>query len=291
MVLSRTRGSSGLPCAQADLGHVERIVTASGTSFAKGMRILPPARRQAMYAVYAFCREVDDIADGDAGVADPAAALMAWHRRIDDLYAGRTSDALDRVLVVAIHRYQLQAQDFHDVIDGMAMDCGEPIVAPDEKTLDQYCDRVASAVGRLSICVFGDSSADARDVAWHLGRALQLTNILRDIAEDAERGRLYLPAELLTRFNVPRDPQEALYAHGLDDVGHILAARAQDHFREAKAAMRRCGGAAMRPARMMAASYAPILSALLKRGWKTPDVAPHVNASLRKLRTLAAYVK
>ncbi len=291
MVFSRMRASSGLPCAQADLDHVERIVTASGTSFARGMRILPTDRRQAMFAVYAFCRQVDDIADGDAGVADPMAALQDWHRRIDKLYEGVASDALDRILIVAIHRYQLQAKDFHDVIDGMAMDCGAPIVAPDEATLDLYCDRVASAVGRLSVCVFGDSSDNARRVAYHLGRALQLTNILRDIAEDAGRGRLYLPAELLTRFDVPKDPQEALYAHGLDNVARILAARAKDHFREARNAMRLCNSAAMRPARMMAASYAPILSALEKRGWKTPDVAPKVCKPWRKLRTLAAYVK
>lgn len=291
MVFSRARASSGLPCAQADLDHVERIVTASGTSFARGMKVLPAARRQAMFAIYAFCREVDDIADGDAGVADPLQALQEWHERVDRLYQGETHDALDRVLVATIFRFSLRAEDFHAIIDGMAMDCGTPIVAPDEKTLDLYCDRVASAVGRLSVRAFGDSSQAADTVSKHLGRALQLTNILRDIAEDSGRDRLYLPAELLGRFDVPTDPKEALYAHGLDGVARILAQRAHDHFREAQRAMKNCNQTAMRPARMMAASYEPVLTALEKRGWNNPEIAPKVSKGWRAVRTLAAYVK
>ncbi|EHH68287.1 presqualene diphosphate synthase HpnD [Gluconobacter morbifer] len=291
MVFSRMRASSSLPCAQADLDHVEQIVTASGTSFGRGMRVLPPARRQAMFAIYAFCREVDDIADGDASVADPMAALNDWHARIDRLYGGEAHNALDRVLIAAIHRFDLRAEDFHAIIDGMAMDCGTPIVAPDEKTLDQYCDRVASAVGRLSVRAFGESSKAADSVALHLGRALQLTNILRDISEDAERGRLYLPADLLERFNVPTRPQEALYAHGLDGVAHILANRAHDHFRAARQAMKECNSRAMRPARMMAASYEPVLDALEKRGWKNTDLPPKISRPWRAVRALAAYVR
>jgi len=291
MVFSRARASSGLPCAQADLDHVEQIVTASGTSFARGMKVLPTARRQAMFAIYAFCREVDDIADGDAGVEDPSQALQEWHDRIDRLYKGETQDALDRVLVATIFRFDLRAADFHAIIDGMAMDCGAPIVAPDEKTLDLYCDRVASAVGRLSVRAFGDASPAADLVSKHLGRALQLTNILRDITEDAERSRLYLPSELLERFNVPSDPKEAIYAHGLDGVAHILARRAHDHFRDARRAMKDCNHTAMRPARMMAASYEPVLNALEKRGWKNPEIATKVSKGWRAVRALAAYVK
>lgn len=263
--------SQGLPCSQFDLDQVEGIVTRSGTSFGRGMRILPLPRRQGMFAVYAFCREVDDIADGDAGVEDPLKALGAWRDRIHDVFSGVTRNALDRVLLVTITRFALKAKDFLDVIDGMAMDCGAPLVAPDEKTLDLYCDRVASAVGRLSTAVFGDVSPPAERVAYHLGRALQLTNILRDLGEDSARGRLYLPAEMLERFNVPADPVEALYAHGLDPLCRVMARRAQDHFREARKAMALCGRTAMRPARMMAASYHPVLEALERRGWTNPE--------------------
>lgn len=291
MVFGGLCAAPGLPCARVDLDHVAAVVTRSGTSFGRGMKILPTPRRQGMFAVYAFCREVDDIADGDAGVENPAEALKTWHERINYLFEGETRNALDRVLVATITKFALKAQDFHDVIDGMIMDCGAPIVAPDEKTFDLYCDRVASAVGRLSVCVFGDTSKNARVVAQHLGRALQITNILRDLHEDAQRGRLYLPSELLERFNVPANPTEALYAHGLHPVCHVLAYRAKDHFRNAQRAMRDCDSRAMRPARMMAASYLPILSALLKRGWKNPEQPLKVSKAWRATRAFAAYVK
>lgn len=256
-----------LGCDPADLAWVESTVKQAGTSFAAGMRILPPMRRYGMYAIYAFCRVVDDIADGSAPMPERKAALEAWHTRIAALYEGEAQDPLERVLLATIRFFSLRQADFDAVIDGMIMDAENTIVAPDEKTLDLYCDRVASAVGRLSVRIFGDSSDEADKVALHLGRALQLTNILRDIAEDAARGRLYLPSDLLNRFNVPLDPVKALSAPGLEDVARILAARAQDHFRKAFATMRNCQPKAMLPARIMGASYEAILVALRKRGW------------------------
>lgn len=280
-----------LGCSTADLDHVRTIVTRAGTSFAKGMKILPAERRYGMFAVYAFCREVDDIADGDVQVADCNSALQDWHARIERLYEGETRDALDRVLVATISRFGLRKQDFAAVIDGMAMDANGPVIAPDEATLDLYCDRVASAVGRLSVRVFGDSSSAADKVAFHLGRALQLTNILRDIQEDADKGRLYLPRELLVRYDVPLDPQEAVYARGLDPLARIMAVRAADHFREARHAMKQCDAVAMRPARIMAASYRPILTGLLRRGWQHPERPVKVSKPGRILRSLLAYYR
>lgn len=286
MVSARRKVPQGLLCAPSDLRHVEEIVTRSGTSFGKGMKILPPARRDGMFAIYAFCRVVDDIADGDAPVPDPAAALVAWKERIASLYEGKADDALDRVLLEAIRRFDLKQDDFIAIIDGMEMDCGAPIVAPDEATLDLYCDRVASAVGRLSVRVFGTPEAYGEKLAHHLGRALQLTNILRDVAEDAARGRLYLPVELLRRHSVPADPAEALYAQGLDGVCQILAGRAEDHFRQADGLMRQCPAATVRPARIMAASYRVTLAALRRRGWRNPE-APLRVCSVRKKVAMA----
>lgn len=283
--------SLGLVCMPADLSYVEEIVTRSGTSFGKGMRVLEPARRDAMFAVYAFCRQVDDIADGDTQDADPLAALQAWRRRIAAIYRGEErDDPLDRVLSAAIERFHLREEDFLAVIDGMAMDCGTPIVAPDEATLDLYCDRAASAVGRLSVRIFGTPQPAGDELAWHLGRALQLTNILRDISEDAARGRLYLPRDLLKRFSVPMDPKEAPYALGLDGLCHVLAARAQDHFRQAEKIMRRCPPASVRPARVMAAAYEVTLGALKRRGWRNPEAPLHVYGPWKKLRMLLALV-
>ncbi len=185
---------------------MEAIVRAAGTSFYRGMAVLPPDRRHAMYAIYAFCRIVDDIADEEAAFADKLPRLAAWRERIDALYRGETEDAVTRVLLLAIRQFDLRRQDFLDMIDGMQMDAEEVIVAPELAKLDLYCDRVAASVGRLSVRAFGDASVHADKVAHALGRALQLTNILRDVAEDAERDRLYLPAEYLAAEGVPADP-------------------------------------------------------------------------------------
>jgi phytoene synthase len=160
---------------------------------------------------------------------------------------------------------------------------GVPIVAPPLPVLDLYCDRVAAAVGRLSVRVFGDSSSPAQDVAYALGRALQLTNILRDVKEDAARGRLYLPHEYLAADSVPLDVAGALASPALRQVCAKVAKLAEKNFAEAESTMRLCDRRAMRPARLMAASYRPLLDILKKRNF---DVL-HDRLSLPKWRKAA----
>ena len=242
----------------------------AGTSFYRGMRLLPPDRRAAMYAIYAFCREVDDIVDNPGALADKLPQLDAWRRRIADLARNQTDGPVTRVLAAATAAYGLREADFLAVIDGMQMDAGTPLVAPDLATLDLYCDRVAAAVGRLSVRAFGDASPAAERVAHALGRALQLTNILRDVAEDAGLGRLYLPREWLEAAAVPPDPVAALTAPGLGLVCQQVAALAHAQFAEAAAAMAACNRRAMKPARLMGATYAAVLAALERRGWDRP---------------------
>ncbi len=268
--------ATSLNVAQADLDAVTAIVRAAGTSFYRGMRVLPPDRRNAMYAIYAFCRMVDDIADDEGPFAAKLPQLTAWRERIAALYRGESDGPVTRVLVAAVRCFDLRQDDFLAVIDGMQMDAETAIVAPDLATLDLYCDRVAAAVGRLSVRAFGDASSAADRVAYSLGRALQLTNILRDIQEDADRGRLYLPREWLQEASVPLDPAAALHAPGLASVCARVAALAHEHFRAAHQAMRQCDSKAMKPARMMGATYAAILSRLERRGWS----APHDRVSL-----------
>jgi squalene synthase HpnD len=264
----RIGASTPLGAAQADLDAVEVIVRSAGTSFYQGMRVLPPDRRHAMYAIYAFCRIVDDIADEDGAMEAKRLGLAAWRDRIAGLYQGRTDGPVTRVLAAAVARFALRAEDFIAVIDGMQTDTETVVVAPDMATLDLYCDRVASAVGRLSVRAFGDASPAADCVAHALGRALQLTNILRDIKEDAERGRIYLPAEYLRDAGVPADPTAVLTAPGLPAACERLAVLAHGYFQQAWAAMGRCDRVAMKPARLMAATYDAVLSALERRGWK-----------------------
>ncbi len=262
---------------------IRQSVESAGTSFYWAMRLLPPERRDAMYALYAFCREVDDIAD-DAGPPEgKKQALAAWRGEIDALYAGRPSHPIARALHPAVIGFGLRREDFHAVIDGMEMDAAEDIRAPDLATLDLYCARVASAVGHLSVHIFGDPGPDAHAVADALGRALQLTNILRDLDEDAARGRLYLPREILDRHGIRgAEPAEVLRHPALPAACRDLAAIAERHFAEAARAMARCSRRAMRPAATMAAFYRTMLDALLRSGWRDPSI----RVSLSKARKL-----
>jgi phytoene synthase len=260
-----------LGAAPADLEAVEALVRAAGTSFYQGMRILPPDRRAAMYAIYGFCRVVDDIADEDSPFDDKLPRLDEWRARISELYRGCAADPVSRVLLRAIAHFDLRMADFIAVIDGMQMDAERAIIAPDLAELDLYCDRVAGAVGRLSVRAFGDASPAADEVAHALGHALQLTNILRDLDEDAGRNRLYLPREWLLDAGVPLLPQAALASPNLPAVCDRMAAQAQAEFDRAAAAMARCDAKAMRPARLMGATYAALLRRMRRRGWADPS--------------------
>jgi presqualene diphosphate synthase len=244
-------------------------VMAAGTSFYMAMRLLPEPRREAMYAIYAFCREVDDIADEENPLPVKQSMLDEWRREIDRIYAGTSTLPLARVLAADAKTFDLRREDFLAIVDGMAMDAERDIRAPSMAELDLYCDRVASAVGRLSVRAFGDSSAAADRVAYHLGRALQLTNILRDLAEDAERGRLYLPRDLLVDVGIiTTEPEAVLHHPSLGNACDALATIADDHFAKARAAMKQCSRKAMKPARAMGAVYHAQLVMLRRRGWQ-----------------------
>jgi phytoene synthase len=251
--------------------QIEARVRAAGTSFYWGMRVLPPPRRAAMYAIYAFCREVDDIAD-DAPAEEKAPGLAEWRREIDRLYAGQPRHPIARALLAPVGAYKLDRRDFLAIIDGMEMDAQRDIRAPSLEELDLYCARVAGAVGRLSVRAFGADTDRALDVAEALGRALQLTNILRDLVEDAARGRLYLPRELLDKHGIAGDDPQAVLAHpNLPKVCEDIAAMARQNFAEAGRAMADCPRRAMRPAALMKAMYRAVLDALERRGWTALD--------------------
>ncbi len=263
--------------------HVHNVVEASGTSFLQGMRLLPEERREGMYAVYAFCREIDDVADEPAPVAEKMARLREWRREIERLYEGKPQTLTGRALLPIMREYRLEREDFLALIDGMEMDAIEDIRAPAMSRLELYCDRVAGAVGRLSIRIFGATEPQAKLVARHLGQALQLTNILRDLKEDAEHGRLYLPSELLDANNVKsREPFEVLKHPALPAICGEIAARARQNYRAAAGAMRRCARGPMRPARAMGGIYRAYLDLLERRGWTHLD-RPVRLSKLRKI--------
>jgi presqualene diphosphate synthase len=245
-----------------------------GSSFYAALRILPSAQRQAMYEVYAFCRAVDDIADDPGPRPQRMAALDRWRQDLDLLYGEGAITELTRGLATPVKRFALRLDDFLAVISGMQMDVAEDIRAPDWELLDLYCDRVASAVGRLSVRIFGIDEANGPELAHHLGRALQLTNILRDLDEDAAMGRLYLPKQALAAVGISsRDVAEVLNNPGLGQACSFVAERARRHFAAANAVTQRCPRASVRSPRLMASVYKAILDNLVERGWAAPRVS------------------
>jgi len=246
----------------------------AGSSFYAALRILPPAQRQAMYEVYAFCRAVDDIADDPGPRPERMAALARWRQDLDLLYSEGAVSELTRGLATPVNRFALRLEDFLAVISGMTMDVAEEIWAPDWELLDLYCDRVASAVGRLSVRIFGIDERNGPELAHHLGRALQLTNILRDLDEDAAMGRLYLPRQALAAAGISsRDIAHVLNSPALGQACSLVAQRARRHFAAANAVTQRCPRASVRSPRLMASVYKAILDNLVERGWASPRVS------------------
>jgi phytoene synthase len=243
----------------------------AGSSFYTAMRLMPKVEREAMFAIYMFCRLVDDIAD-DGTRARPAraAALAEWRRDLDALYAGQPAGQAG-FLQGPVQAFGLKQADFLDVIHGMEMDVAADIRAPDMPTLGLYCDRVAVAVGRLSTRVFGMEEAPGGELAHHLGRALQLTNILRDLDEDAAVGRLYLPRELLVQAGIESTEPDAVIGDSrVDGACRALAAQALDHFKAADRLLRsRPRGRLLAP-RLMGAVYRALLDRMLAEGWAPP---------------------
>lgn len=256
--------------AVAENEHDDAAARASGSSFYAAMRILPRHQREAMFEIYSFCRAVDDVADDPGDRAGRRERLQAWRADIDKLYAGSPPARL-RGLAEAIREFGLRREDFIAVIDGMEMDVVGDIRAPDMAMLDLYCDRVASAVGRLSVRVFGMNESDGLALAHELGRALQLSNILRDIDEDASIGRLYLPREALAEAAIAgNDPIAVISNPAIGKACEPVVARARAHFQAADAIMNRTPRAQIRAPRIMSEAYKSILAALEQRGFTPP---------------------
>jgi phytoene synthase len=193
-----------------------------------------------------------------------------------------------RALAPAIAHFDLARADFEEIVAGMEMDAAGPMIAPSVATLDLYCDRVASAVGRLCVRVFGESGPTGMAVAHHLGRALQLTNILRDVAEDAAIGRLYLPAELLAaRGVIVTSPRDVLrHPHICRVIGDV-GALATQAFADAEAALAQCNERAMRPAVVMMRVYRRTLERLRADGWRLRPPAKGLQRMVLRAEKLA----
>ena len=272
-------GGGSWPPAEAEQ-WVRTRVAASGSSFFWAMRMLPRTRRNAMFALYAVCRAVDDVADGPEGKSEKLRVLSAWREEIGHVFQGRPSHPATVALAPAIARFGLSQEDFLAVIAGMEMDVSGGMVAPSLEQLELYCARAAGAVGRLAAPIFGLPKREGQALARALGQALQLTNVLRDLVEDADRGRLYLPGELLARHGLAtRVPAEVVTEPAMARVCDDLAAWADQQYVAAERLLAACPAGARRPARVILAIYQRLLEKLKARGFAPHDIVRPVRVS------------
>ncbi|MFH5924161.1 squalene/phytoene synthase family protein [Roseomonas xinghualingensis] len=255
----------------SDAALVRARVTRAGSSFARGMASLRGERRRALHAVYAFCRAVDDIADGAAPEDEKRRFLGEWRAKLD-----RPDCALSRELARARARFDLPKSECLAMIDGMETDAAARLRIPDEAALDLYCRRVAGSVGALSVRIFGAPEAEAFGLA--LGRTLQLVNILRDIDEDAARDRVYIP---LSWLGPDASAEELLARPDLHEACHRLLTRAEEGFAAAEAALAGTDAKPLRPARVMMWAYRRLFDRLLARGFHPPRIRPRLSAGER----------
>jgi len=244
-----------------------RLTQQSGTSFYYAFRILPARKRPAIYALYSFCRVVDDCVDEPGGAGE--AGLQAWLDEVGRCYEGSPATELGRDLAAALFEFPIPRGCFEDIVAGCRMDLTRKRYAT-FADLRTYCERVASAVGLAAIEIFEYDDPRTRDYAVELGIALQLTNILRDVAVDAARGRIYLPLEDLARFGVTESDLLAAAGAGraspaLRELLAFEAARARGHYEEARARLPAADRKAMAPAEVMASLYEALLDEIVRR--------------------------
>lgn len=239
--------------------YCEEKAAKSGSSFYYSFLFLPPEKRRAITALYAFCREVDDVVDECSEPEIARTKLNWWRTEVAQLFHGTAQHPVTRALVPAIRQFRLPESHFLEIIDGMQMDLERDRYA-DFDELKVYCYRVAGVVGLLAAEIFGRTSEATLTYAELLGTAFQLTNIVRDVGEDALRGRIYLPQEDLSRFEVR--PEEILrqeQSRRFDDLLRFEIDRAREYYARAFAALPAADRRAQRPGLMMAAIYQALL--------------------------------
>jgi phytoene synthase len=243
----------------------------SGSSFYYSFMFLPPERRRAITAVYAYCREVDDVVDEctDTGIA--RTKLAWWRDELARLYAGSPQHPVARALQPHLTAFDLKHELMLDILDGMEMDLTQNRYL-DFANLEKYCYRVASAVGLLAARIFGYTEVATLGYARDLGTAFQLTNIVRDVGEDARKDRVYLPLDELARFGIT--VQQLLDARYDDNFAKLMAfqaARAEDYYERAFAQLPAADRAAQRPGLIMAAIYRTLLAEIRNDGFRVLD--------------------
>jgi 15-cis-phytoene synthase len=248
--------------------YCQQKVAESGTSFYYAFLFLPTGKRQAIHALYAFCREVDDVVDECEDPAVAVAKLSWWRQEVALLEHGQPTHPVMIALKEVRQHFDLPLEYFNEIIDGMAMDL-EYSRYPDFKSLSLYCYRVAGVVGLLSAEIFGVTDRKTLRYATELGTALQLTNIIRDVGEDARRGRIYIPVDEIQQYNVPAsDIMNARETPEFTALMAFQAERAQGYYTSALEILPLADRSAQRPGLIMAAVYRTLLDEITKDGFQ-----------------------
>jgi len=251
--------------------YCQEKASSSGSSFYYSFMFLPPERRQAITALYAFCREVDDVVDECHDLQVAQTKLDWWRNEVRQVFGGQPQHPVGQALKDVIQRFPLPMEQLLEVIDGMQMDLNQTRYL-DWKALNLYCYRVASVVGLLSAEIFGYTNRQTLKYAHDLGLAFQLTNIIRDVGEDARRGRIYLPVDELQRFNVPaRQILDAKHSDNFRELMAFQAARARQLYDQAFAQLPAEDRKAQRPGLIMAAIYRSLLDEIEADGFLVLD--------------------
>lgn len=243
----------------------------SGSSFYYSFLFLQPERRRAITALYAFCREVDDVVDECTDVQLARTKLAWWRAELVSMYQGKPNHPVTQSLAEAMHSYNLPQELLMEIIDGMEMDLSQTRYT-DFKALHLYCYRVASVVGLLAAEIFGYEDRRTLKYAHDLGLAFQLTNIIRDVGEDARLGRIYLPTDELVRFGVPvEDILHARYSNAFSSLMAFQIGRAESLYEQAFAQLPAQDRRAQRPGLVMAAIYRALLREIRRDGCRVLD--------------------
>lgn len=251
--------------------YCQQKAAASGSSFYYSFLFLPAQRRRAITALYAFCREVDDVVDECTDPQLAAATLAWWRLEVANLYAGKPSHPVTRALAPAIGPFGIAEERLGEIITGMEMDLAHARYA-DFPALERYCYHVAGAVGLLSAGIFGYSDERTLDFARHLGTAFQLTNIIRDVGEDARKNRIYVPMEDLRTYGVSADDiLSARYSEAFVELMRFEAARAKEFYARALAALPAADHRSQRTGLIMAEIYRTLLAEIERDGYRVLD--------------------
>ena len=248
--------------------YCQKKAAASGSSFYYSFLFLPPERRRAITALYAFCREVDDVVDESSDAQLAATRLAWWRAEIANLSAGKPQHPVSKALAPHKDSFSISCEKLNEIIDGMEMDLTQTRYL-DSPALERYCYRVAGVVGLLAAGIFGYRDARTLDYARELGIAFQLTNIIRDVGEDARKNRIYLPMEDLKRFGVPA--ADLLQGRESDNFTQLMAfeaGNARARYRDAMQALPAEDRRAQRPGLIMAAIYRALLAEIERDGFR-----------------------